>query len=108
MTDQSGIKGYDGEKKINGRKRLLMVDVLGLLILVNVTAASTGDRAGGLDLVAKNHGSVSKNEVNLGGRQLYRIFCRSALEAVFLDRRNYSTSKGQGAWISCKALVLDR
>jgi len=60
MVDQRGIKGYDGGKGVNGRKRHIMVDVLGLLILVTVTAASIGDRAGGLDLVKKIKGKFPR------------------------------------------------
>ena len=35
-VDKGGIKGYDGGKKINGRKRHILTDVLGLLITVVV------------------------------------------------------------------------
>lgn len=37
-------RGFDAGKKINGRKRHIAVDTLGLLLLVMVTAASTQDR----------------------------------------------------------------
>jgi transposase len=37
-------RGYDAGKKINGTKRHLAVDVLGLLLTVLVTAASVQDR----------------------------------------------------------------
>jgi transposase len=40
----AGSRGFDGGKKINGRKRHLVVDCLGLLLAVLVTAASTTDR----------------------------------------------------------------
>ena len=36
---------FDGGKLINGRKRHVVVDTLGLLLGVMVTAADTGDRA---------------------------------------------------------------
>jgi putative transposase len=36
MTDQGGERGYDAGKKIQGRKRHLMVDTLGLLLVVVV------------------------------------------------------------------------
>lgn len=36
-------RGYDGAKKISGRKRHLLVDVLGLLIAVAVTGANADD-----------------------------------------------------------------
>ena len=42
-TEIGGEKGYDGGKKINGRKRHIAVDSLGLLLAVVVTAASIDD-----------------------------------------------------------------
>src|SRR5262252_9017436 len=38
-------RGYDGGKKINGRKRHLLVDTLGLLLVVLITRASLDDGA---------------------------------------------------------------
>jgi putative transposase len=42
-TEVGGARGYDGGKKIDGRKRHLVVDSLGLLMVVLVTAASADD-----------------------------------------------------------------
>jgi putative transposase len=39
-TEVGGIRGYDGYKKINGRKRFLLVDTLGLLLTVKVIPAN--------------------------------------------------------------------
>ncbi|MFD9484135.1 IS5 family transposase [Streptomyces sp. NPDC059991] len=38
-------RGFDGGKLINGRKRHVVVDTLGLLLAVTVTAAEVGDRS---------------------------------------------------------------
>lgn len=38
--------GFDAAKKVRGRKRHLLVDTMGLLLIVVVHAASVGDRAG--------------------------------------------------------------
>jgi putative transposase len=46
-------RGYDGGKKIKGRKRHLLVDTLGLLIAVLITAASLDDGAAAPQLLAK-------------------------------------------------------
>jgi len=46
-TVGAGSRGYDAGKKINGRKRHIVVDTLGLLMVVLVTAASVQDRDGG-------------------------------------------------------------
>jgi hypothetical protein len=40
-------RGWDAGKKVNGRKRHLVVDTLGLLLVVMVTAASIQDRDAG-------------------------------------------------------------
>lgn len=42
-TEVGGERGYDGNKKVNGRKRHIIVDTLGLLLVVMVTAAAADD-----------------------------------------------------------------
>src|SRR5262245_7749096 len=42
-TEMGGPVGYDGNKKIGGRKRHIVVDTLGLLLAVTVTAANLDD-----------------------------------------------------------------
>jgi putative transposase len=42
-TEVGGERGYDAGKKIRGRKRHLIVDTLGLVLVVMVTAASADD-----------------------------------------------------------------
>jgi putative transposase len=46
-TEAGGPRGYDAGKKVSGRKRHLVVDTLGLLLAVVVTAANVSDVAGG-------------------------------------------------------------
>ncbi|MEV6212540.1 IS5 family transposase [Kitasatospora sp. NPDC051914] len=46
-------RGFDGGKKVNGRKRHIVVDTLGLLLAVTVTAASVTDREAGGTLLAR-------------------------------------------------------
>ncbi len=42
-TEMGGPTGYDGGKKIKGRKRHIVVDTMGLLLAVTVTAANLDD-----------------------------------------------------------------
>jgi putative transposase len=42
-TEVGGVRGYDGGKKLRGRKRHILVDTLGLLLVCLVTAASADD-----------------------------------------------------------------
>jgi len=51
-TPQGGSVGFDAGKKVKGRKRHLLVDTLGLLLAVCVTAASVQDRDAAPQLLA--------------------------------------------------------
>ncbi len=52
--------GYDGGKKVKGRKRHILVDTLGLLIGIVITSANTSDQAGAFQLAhaAKAEGTL--------------------------------------------------
>ncbi|MDP9373024.1 MAG: IS5 family transposase [Chloroflexota bacterium] len=45
-TERGGVKGYDAGKKVKGRKRHLVVDTLGLMLVVVVHSAALQDRTG--------------------------------------------------------------
>jgi putative transposase len=60
MADQAGPRGYDGAKQVKGRKRHLLVDTLGLLLMIVVTVASVGERAGGERVLSKAQGVLPK------------------------------------------------
>ena len=45
-TEKGGARGYDGAKKINGRKRHLLVDTSGLVMKARVHPADLADREG--------------------------------------------------------------
>lgn len=74
-------RGYDGGKKIKGRKRHLLVDTLGLLIMVVVTAANLDDGTAAPQLLDK----VKPNE-----------FPR--LEVIFGDNKYHNHSLNK--WLS--------
>ncbi len=59
-TQVAGVRGYDSGKKIKGSKRHVLVDTLGLLLAVVVTAASTSDPAGARLLFARRGGACKK------------------------------------------------
>lgn len=42
--DQAGERGYDGAKKVVGRKRHVAVDCLGMILAIMITPAATQDR----------------------------------------------------------------
>jgi putative transposase len=51
VTTQGKDGGFDGNKKVKGRTRHLLVDTLGLMLAVVVTAANTDDRQGWVALL---------------------------------------------------------
>lgn len=53
-------RGFDAGKKVKGRKRHLLVDTLGLLLVVVVTAASASDQAGARKVWQKMGGICKK------------------------------------------------
>ena len=55
-TETPGVRGYDAGKKVNGRKRHLLVDTLGLVLMVIVHAANIQDRDGAKLLLERVQG----------------------------------------------------
>jgi transposase len=52
-TVPAASRGYDGGKKVPGRKRHIVTDTLGLLLVVAVTAANVGDREAAVPLLQR-------------------------------------------------------
>jgi putative transposase len=59
-TEIAGVRGYDAGKHVKGRKRHLLVDTLGLVMAVVVTAASCSDPAGARLLLRRVGGACKK------------------------------------------------
>jgi putative transposase len=59
-TETPGERGYDAGKKIKGRKRHILVDTLGLLLIVVVHAANIQDRDGAKSVLEKAKGKCSR------------------------------------------------
>jgi putative transposase len=61
-TSVGGEHGFDAGKKVKGRKRHLLVDILGLLIAIVVTSAALQDRDGLPDLLRLGRRQSSRLE----------------------------------------------
>ncbi len=59
-TETPGIRGYDAGKKVKGRKRHILVDTIGLLLMVVVHTANVQDRDGGKLVLEKVKGTFSR------------------------------------------------
>jgi putative transposase len=73
----AATSGFDAFKKVNGRKRHLMVDTLGLLIVVVVSAANAPDRDGAVALLL--------SAARRGRRRLARAWADSAYTGEYRD-----------------------
>jgi putative transposase len=59
-TEAGGVRGFDAGKKINGRKRHILVDTIGLLLLVVVHGGDVQDRDGAKLVLAKVKGRFAR------------------------------------------------
>jgi transposase len=62
-TERGGPHGYDGAKKLSGRKRHLLVDTLGLVVKALVHPADLQDRAGAPPLLLTVAGTLPRLEL---------------------------------------------
>lgn len=76
-TEAGGERGYDGGKKILGRKRHIIVDTLGHLLDVVVHAAGIQDRDGGMFPFAKLSASTLAS--------LQRVWADGGYRGQFVD-----------------------
>lgn len=58
-SGNGGPGGFDGGKKVNGRKRHILVDVLGLVLVILVTPANVQDRDGAVPVLMAAHSMYS-------------------------------------------------
>ncbi len=77
-------RGYDGGKKIKGRKRHLLVDTLGLLVSVLITSAGTDDGAAAPQLLSQISVQDFPRLVTIFGDNKYH---NHALEAWLKEHR---------------------
>jgi putative transposase len=74
---QSEDIDFEGNKKIKGRKRHILVDTLGLIIAVVVTSADTKDRRGLVELLSQYFAE--------GVKRLRKIWVDGAYPAEWLE-----------------------
>ena len=76
-------KGLDGNKKINGRKRFVLTDTLGLLIGVLIVAANVGERAGATRLFYETRGKETRLQKVLADQGFDGEEYVSGIESLF-------------------------
>jgi transposase len=97
-------QGIDAGKKIKGRKRHVATDVLGLLLVVLVSAASVQDTAGGrvvVEQVARQHPTVA---VARGGLRIQAERHRGGRAARYRRAGRHQGSAAAGVQAATQAL----
>jgi putative transposase len=75
-TEAGGPRGFDSGKLVKGRKRHLLVDTLGLLLVLVILAANVQDRDGAKQVVAQAEGQFPR---------LQRIWADGSYAGQLLD-----------------------
>ena len=78
---QGGPKGFDGAKKVKGRKRHLLTDTLGLILVVLIQTACTQDRDGADAVVAAGLAKIP-TITKVFADEGYAGQCRKRLQAA--------------------------
>jgi putative transposase len=77
-TETSDERGYDAGKKVNGRKRHILVDTIGLVLMVMVLPANIQDRDGAKHLLDAFFGQA-------GPRRVKHIWADGGYAGALLD-----------------------
>lgn len=108
ISPQGGESGYDAGKKVKGRKRHLVVDTLGLLLAVSITAASVQDRDGAHPVMVATmakYPQIKTLFVDSG----YAGQCAqtvSQTHAINVDVVRHPANKNVGRWVCAEQLDL--
>ena len=96
-SESSGQRGYDAGKKINGIKRHILVDTMGLLLMVMVLPANVQDRDGARLLLRKAlvvHGRLQRIRADGGYAGALIAWTRRAFGCVLeIVKRSDSAAK---------------
>ena len=99
-TAQGGNTGFDAGKKVKGRKRHLVVDTLGLLLALSVTAASVQDRDAAPAVVAQACAKVP-GLMKLYTDGAYGGTCAQAIEqthGISVEVVRHPGNRSTGTW----------
>jgi transposase len=82
-ADTVGVdtRGYDASKKINGRKRFIVTDTLGLLLVVLVLPASVQDRDGARKLLLE----LRHRQIMARVRRVRHLFADGGFAGALVD-----------------------
>jgi transposase len=108
----AATSGYDSHKNVNGRKRHLMVDTLGLLMVVVVSAASAQDRDGAVALLQaaarRRRHRLARIWADRGYHGDYRAWAKSEFGIEIEIVEQDPDMKGKGFQVLRRRWVVER
>lgn len=72
VSDRGGLSGYDGGKKVKGRKRHILTDTQGNLLEIVISAANLNDRQGAKTLMTKLESQMAQRLLKIWVDRGYR------------------------------------
>lgn len=113
--------GYDGHKKVKGRKRHVLVDTLGLLLSVCITPADVGDRRGAKACLGGKQVFLPRLEkiwadANYTGADLAQTCAAAGWELEIVKRpqkrfevqpKRWIIERTLAWWLKCRRLQVD-
>ena len=103
------MRGYDSGKHVKGRKRHVLVDTLGLLLVVVVTAASVQDRDGARLVFGRLNGACKKLRlIWVDGAYRGQLMAWVASHLQFVLRPVLRSDDRKGFWVVPRRWVVER
>jgi putative transposase len=108
-TEEAETKGYDAGKKVKGRKRHLLVDTLGLVLLVWMSTANVQDRDAAqavLPLAAHDYPTLQKMWADgaYQGQQVENVARESGIAIEVVKR----SDKDKGFVVQARRWIVER
>ncbi len=100
--------GYDGGKKANGRKKHLLVDTMGFILMVLVTPANISDRKGLKEIMREIAGEYERLEKILADQGYSGEGMRKLIEEVYGVVMEIRSKSGKGFEVIPQRWVVER
>lgn len=101
-------RGIDANKKVNGRKRQILVDVLGRIWRAKVHAANQHDTIGGLELLDLSDEAVMRLKKIMGDKSYRGTFADAVEEMGFAFEAPQRDDGQKGFVVEAKRWVVER
>ena len=102
------VYGFDGGKKVKGRKRHILVDTLGLLLEVIVTEANGSERINGLALLLESQENLDRLELIWVDQGYQGARFERGVESLSSAKVEVIKREGKGFQLLARRWVVER